>query len=48
MEMRSMVIAYYKKKRLNLKGHCRGDFAVCLLKLLKYLTKNLFSNMKLP
>ena len=31
----------------NLKGHCHSDFAVFLSKLLKFLTKNLFSNMKL-
>ena len=30
-----------------LKGHCHGDFAVFWSKLLKYLTKNLFCNMKL-
>ena len=30
-----------------LKGHCHGDFAVCWSKLLKYLTKNVFSDMKL-
>ena len=29
-----------------LKGHCYGDFAVCWLKQLKYLTKNLLINMK--
>ena len=29
-----------------LKGHCHGDFAVCMPKLLKYLTKNLFFNLK--
>ena len=31
----------------TLKGHCHGDFAMLLSKWLKYLTKNLFSNMKL-
>ena len=30
-----------------LKGHCHGDFAIFSSKWLKYLTKNLFSNMKL-
>ena len=30
-----------------LNGHCHGDFAVFWSKQLKYLTKNLFSNMKL-
>ena len=32
---------------VRLKGHCHGDFAVCWSKLLKYLIKNLISNMKL-
>ena len=31
---------------LALKGHCHGDFAIFSSKWLKYLTKNLFSNMK--
>ena len=30
-----------------LKGHCHGDFAVCWSKMLKCLTKNIFSNIKL-
>ena len=30
-----------------LKGHCHGDFVIFSSKWLKYLTKNLFSNMKL-
>ena len=30
-----------------LNGPCHGDFAACWSKLLKYLTKNLFSNRKL-
>ena len=30
-----------------LKRHCQGEFAVFWPKLLKYLTKNPFSNMKL-
>ena len=31
----------------NLMGHCYGDFAVFWSKILKYLTMNPFSNMKL-
>ena len=31
---------------ITLKAHCDGDFAVYWSKVLKYLTKNLFSNMK--
>ena len=31
----------------SLKGHCHSDFAIFSSKWLKYLTKNLFSNMKL-
>ena len=31
----------------TLMGHCHGDFALFGSKLLKYLTENLFSNMKL-
>ena len=34
-------------KKYNLKGHCHGDFAACWSKLFKYLTKNLFSYLKL-
>ena len=30
-----------------LKGHCHGNFAIFWSKLLKYLTKSLFFNMKL-
>ena len=30
-----------------LKGYCHGDFVVFWSKQLKYLTKNVFSNMKL-
>ena len=33
--------------KLHLKEHYHGDFPVCYPKRLKYLTKNLFSNMKL-
>ena len=32
---------------LSLKGHCHGDLAAFWSKLFKYLTKNLFCNMKL-
>ena len=32
---------------ISLKRHCHGDFAIFSSKWLKYLTKNLFSNMKL-
>ena len=31
---------------LDLKGHCHGDFAVFWSKMFKYLTKNLFCNIK--
>ena len=31
---------------ITLKGHCHGD-VVCCAKLLKYLRKNLFSNVRL-
>ena len=34
-------------RSLVLKGRCHGDFAVCWSKLLKSLSKNLFSNLKL-
>ena len=33
--------------RKHLKGHCHGDISVCWPKKLKYLTKNLFFNVKL-
>ena len=42
--MRSPMI---KKLSLRLKGHCHGDFSVFCSKLLKYLTRYLFSNIKL-
>ena len=32
---------------MMLNGHCHGNFAVFRSKLLKYLTKSLFFNMKL-
>ena len=35
------------QKRTGLKGHRHGDFAIFSSKWLKYLTKNLFSYMKL-
>ena len=34
-------------KMFILKGHCHGDFVIFSSKWLKYLTKNLFSDMKL-
>ena len=30
----------------DLKGHCHGDFAIFSSKWLKFMTKNLFSNIK--
>ena len=36
-----------KSPRNLTEGHCHGDFAVYWSKLLRYLTKNLFNNMKL-
>ena len=36
-----------KRLRANLKGHCRGNFAIFWSKPLKYLTRSLFFNMKL-
>ena len=48
MMMIMMMMMMMMKTIFNeLKGYCQGNFAVLWSKLLTYLTKNLFANVKL-
>ena len=45
--VRKIMASGHTFDKKSLKGHCHGDLAEFWSKLLKYLTKNLFYNMKL-